>query len=112
MLYALQEYAYHAATPMRFAARLTRDCWNSAANPMANTEFGRNLYAAADLFSNVTRRYGKPQVGHRPCRHRRRHRAGAAGGRVVLALVPADPLRARPLGPAPGRPRPSSSRRC
>ena len=61
MLYALQEYAYHAATPLRFAARATRDLWGSAANPLSATEFGRTVYAGADLFSNVTRRYGKPQ---------------------------------------------------
>ena len=60
MLYALQEYSYYAATPMRMAARLTRDLWGSPANPMAQTAFGRTLFASADLFANVTRRYGKP----------------------------------------------------
>ena len=60
MLYALQEYAYHAATPMRLAARATRDFWGSSANPMSTTAFGRTMFAGADLFSNVTRRYGKP----------------------------------------------------
>jgi poly(3-hydroxybutyrate) depolymerase len=61
MLYALQEYGYYAATPMRMAARLTRDLWGSPVNPMSNTMIGRNVYAAADLFSNMTRRYGKPK---------------------------------------------------
>jgi len=56
MLYALQEYAYYAATPMRMAARLTRDLWGSPLNPL-----GRRLYAGADLFANITRRYGKPK---------------------------------------------------
>jgi poly(3-hydroxybutyrate) depolymerase len=63
MLYALQEYAYHAATPMRFVARATRDFWSSPANPLSATELGRTVYAAADLFANVTRRYAKPSWG-------------------------------------------------
>ena len=60
MLYALNELGYSATTPMRAWARATRDFWSSPLNPAANTAMGRNLYAAADLFSNVTRRYGKP----------------------------------------------------
>ncbi len=60
MLYALNEAAYHAATPLRLAARATRDLFGSSANPAAGTELGRTVFAAADLFANVTRRYGKP----------------------------------------------------
>jgi len=60
MLYALNEYAYQALTPMRLAARATRDFWSSPLNPAKDSVFGRNIFAAADLFSNMTRRYGKP----------------------------------------------------
>jgi len=60
MLYALNEFNYYASAPMRLAARTARDFWNSSANPAAATDFGRKAYAAADLFANVTRRYGKP----------------------------------------------------
>jgi poly(3-hydroxybutyrate) depolymerase len=60
MLYALNEYAYQALTPMRLAARMTRDFWSSPLNPAADSVIGRNIFAVADLFSNVTRRYGKP----------------------------------------------------
>lgn len=60
MLYALNELGYAAATPWRAAARVARDFWSSPLNPAANTPFARNAFAAADLFSNVTRRYGKP----------------------------------------------------
>ena len=60
MLYALQEYGYYAATPLRLAARATREAFNSPSNPLASSGFGRTMYAASDLFSNVTRRYGKP----------------------------------------------------
>ncbi len=61
MLYALNEYAYGALTPLRLAARATRDFWHSTYNPAANTAVGRTIYAGADLFANVTRRYGKPE---------------------------------------------------
>jgi poly(3-hydroxybutyrate) depolymerase len=60
MLYALHEAAYYAATPMRAAARLTRDWWSSPLNPARNSTLGRSLSAGADLYENVTRRYGKP----------------------------------------------------
>ncbi|MDI1366157.1 MAG: polyhydroxyalkanoate depolymerase [bacterium] len=60
MLYALHEAAYYASSPLREAARVARDFWGSPLNPAANTDLGRRLHAGADLFSNVTRRYGKP----------------------------------------------------
>lgn len=60
MLYSLYEAGYYATTPLRAAARLTRDFWSSPLNPASDTEFGRSLYAGADLFANLTRRYGKP----------------------------------------------------
>ncbi len=61
MLYGLSDMAYNAVTPMRLAARATRDFWHSPCNPAADTAWGRSLYAAADLFANLTRRYGKPK---------------------------------------------------
>ena len=61
MLYSLSELAYTAVGPMRLAARVTRDFWHSPLNPAADTAWGRSLYAAADLFANLTRRYGKPE---------------------------------------------------
>ena len=63
MLYALHEAAYYAGSPARFAARATRDIWHSPLNPIGNTNIGRRVYAAADLYANVTRRYGKPDWG-------------------------------------------------
>ena len=61
MLYGLSEMAYGAVTPWRYALRATRDFWHSPLNPAADTTWGRSLYAAADLFANLTRRYGKPE---------------------------------------------------
>src|SRR5580693_3132249 len=60
MLYALHESAYQSAAPLSAAARLMRDFWSSPLNLVGDTEFGRNLYASADLLTNLTRRYGKP----------------------------------------------------
>ena len=60
MLYALNEMRYHTGGGLRLAARATRDFWGAPYNPVSETPFGRNITAAADLFANVTRRYGKP----------------------------------------------------
>ena len=60
MLYALHEAAYNAAIPLRLAADNARDFWGSPLNPVAHTEVARKLFASADLVSNITRRYGKP----------------------------------------------------
>src|SRR5215469_14531523 len=63
MLYALHEAAYHSATPVRLAARMSRDFWSSPLNPASATKWGRTLYASADLIANLTRRYGRPECG-------------------------------------------------
>jgi len=63
MLYSLYEAGFYAAAPLRAAARLTRDFWSSPLNPARDSELGRRLYANADLFANLTRRYGKPPWG-------------------------------------------------
>jgi poly(3-hydroxybutyrate) depolymerase len=63
MLYTLYEAGYYASTPLRAAARLTRDFWSSPLNPAKDSELGRSLYAGADLFANLTRRYGRPKWG-------------------------------------------------
>jgi len=61
MLYALHEASFYASTPLRLAARAARDFWGSPLNPAAESDLGRRMHAGADLFSNVTRRYGKPE---------------------------------------------------
>jgi poly(3-hydroxybutyrate) depolymerase len=63
MLYSLYEAGFYAASPLRAAARMTRDFWSSPLNPAKESELGRRLYANADLFANLTRRYGKPAWG-------------------------------------------------
>jgi poly(3-hydroxybutyrate) depolymerase len=63
MLYSFHEYAYHAASPLRLAAQLARSFWGSSANPVSDTAVGRTMFASAEMFSNMTRRYGKPDWG-------------------------------------------------
>ena len=63
MLYTLHETGYYGATPLRLAALATRDFWSSPLNPARDSELGRRLYATADLFSNLTRRYRRPEWG-------------------------------------------------
>ena len=60
MLYALHEAAYYASAPWRMVARGIKDFWGSTVNPAHDSQFARNLTAGAALFSDMTRRYGKP----------------------------------------------------
>jgi len=60
MLYTLYEAGYYASTPLRFGVRLARDFWNSPLNPARDTDLARRIYANADVFANLTRRYGRP----------------------------------------------------
>lgn len=63
MLYTLYEAGFYAAAPLRAAALATRDFWSSPLNPARDSEAARRIYAGADLFVNLTRRYGRPAWG-------------------------------------------------
>ncbi|HEX5377166.1 MAG TPA: polyhydroxyalkanoate depolymerase, partial [Phenylobacterium sp.] len=63
MLYTFYEVGYYASTPLRMAARATRNFWSSPLNPAKDSELGRRLFANSDLFANLTRRYGRPAWG-------------------------------------------------
>jgi poly(3-hydroxybutyrate) depolymerase len=63
MLYTLYEAGFYASTPWRMAALAARQFWSSPVNPAADTELGRQAYAFSDLFTNLTKRYGKPAWG-------------------------------------------------
>jgi poly(3-hydroxybutyrate) depolymerase len=63
MLYSLYEAGFYAAAPLRAAALLARDFWSSPLNPARESEAAKRLYAGADLFVNLTRRYGRPEWG-------------------------------------------------
>lgn len=60
MLYSLYEAGFYAAVPLRAAALAARDFWSSPLNPARDSEAARRIYAGADLFVNLTRRYGRP----------------------------------------------------
>ncbi|GIX13915.1 MAG: hypothetical protein KatS3mg118_1874 [Paracoccaceae bacterium] len=63
MLYHAYEFTHAALSPMRQAARLSRDMLMSPLNPFAATYGARAASAAFELFINATRRYGKPEFG-------------------------------------------------
>jgi poly(3-hydroxybutyrate) depolymerase len=61
MLYALHEAAYYAAEPLNWLAEAASRFWGSPFNPASNTDAGRRLYASAEVLTDMTRRYGKPE---------------------------------------------------
>ena len=60
MLYTLVEMNRVAMAPLRVAAKASRAALRSPFNPWAETEFGKSMAAAADVFESTTRYYGKP----------------------------------------------------
>lgn len=60
MLYSLYELNHLAMAPMRAMAMASSTILRSPLNPAGETQLGRNLAAAADVFESVTRRYRKP----------------------------------------------------
>ena len=61
--YRMHEAAYLALAPWRAMSDMARFWLKSPLNPIAQTEFGRNMAASAELFERLTRRYGKPAFG-------------------------------------------------
>ena len=79
--------------PFRAAADAARLYFQNPLNPFSHTPFGRSVAAAAELFERTTRRYGKPEFGHRLDRGPRRARAGGRARRLGAAVLPAPPFR-------------------
>lgn len=63
MLYAAHELAYAATQPFRTTARFAREFWSSPINPFVDSRVGRTLAASAEVYADLTRRYGKPEWG-------------------------------------------------
>ena len=61
--YHLYEFNHAAMGPVRAAADLTRLYFQNPFNPFAQTQMGRSIAAACELFERSTRRYGKPEFG-------------------------------------------------
>ena len=58
--YQMYEMAHLAMAPARAFSDATRFWLRTPFNPVADTAFGRNVSAYAELFERMTRRYGKP----------------------------------------------------
>jgi len=62
-LYWMYEMGHAALNPGRAMADATRLLFQNPMNPFAQTEFGKSVAAACELFERTTRRYGKPEWG-------------------------------------------------
>lgn len=63
MFYQLYEMNHVAMQPFRTYADALRLLYTSPFNPVSQTQWGRSVAAAAELFERTTRRYGKPGFG-------------------------------------------------
>jgi poly(3-hydroxybutyrate) depolymerase len=63
MLYYLHEMQHLALMPMRFAAENFSRVLDHPFNFVGKTPMGRNISSAANIFEQLTRRYGKPAWG-------------------------------------------------
>jgi poly(3-hydroxybutyrate) depolymerase len=59
----MYEIGHAALNPGRAVADATRLLFQNPMNPLAQTEFGKSVAAACELFERTTRRYGKPEWG-------------------------------------------------
>jgi poly(3-hydroxybutyrate) depolymerase len=59
--YWFYEMSQASLNPSRAFADATRLFFKNPANPMAHTQFGKTMAAAAEMFERSTRRYGKPE---------------------------------------------------
>ena len=50
-----------ALAPLRLQAKAANTLWSSDANPLRDTQIGRSVSAASQVFERATRYYGKPE---------------------------------------------------
>jgi poly(3-hydroxybutyrate) depolymerase len=62
-LYWMYEMGHAALNPGRAVADATRLLFTNPLNPWSQTEAGKSIAAACELFERTTRRYGKPEWG-------------------------------------------------
>src|SRR5437016_5030125 len=62
-LYWMYEMGHAALNPGRAVADATRLLFRNPLNPWSQTEFGKSVAAACELFERTTRRYGQPEWG-------------------------------------------------
>ena len=58
MYYQFYEWNHAFLSPARALNDAVRLYYKNPLNPMAHTEFGRQIAAAGDVFERMTRRYG------------------------------------------------------
>jgi len=61
--YQMYEMTLAALAPARAISDASLMVFRNPFNPLANTSFGKNIAAGAELFERMTRRYGKPVFG-------------------------------------------------
>ncbi|WP_255720125.1 polyhydroxyalkanoate depolymerase [Oryzibacter oryziterrae] len=61
--YHLYEFNHAAMGPVRAAADMTRLIYQNPLNPWSQTQVGRSIAAACEVFERTTRRYAKPEFG-------------------------------------------------
>lgn len=61
MNYHAYEFAHAALGPLRLGAKLMKTQLNMPFNPYGDSEVGKQIKAACEVFEGVTRRYGKPE---------------------------------------------------
>jgi poly(3-hydroxybutyrate) depolymerase len=63
LAYYWYEAAHWMLTPARAASDATKFLFESPANPLTHTAYGRTVAAACEIFERTTRRYEKPVFG-------------------------------------------------
>ncbi|MEM8663302.1 MAG: polyhydroxyalkanoate depolymerase, partial [Pseudomonadota bacterium] len=61
MYYQIYEWNHAFLSPTRAINDVVRLYYKNPLNPLAHTDFGRQVVAAGDVFERMTRRYGKPE---------------------------------------------------
>ena len=62
-MYWFYEMSRAAHNPARVLAEATRLFYKNPINPLSQTDFGKSVAAAAEVFERSTRRYAQPEWG-------------------------------------------------
>ena len=63
MNYYAYEFVHTAISPLRFGAKLVKSQLEAPFNPLGQSQVGKQIRAACEVFEGITRRYGKPEWG-------------------------------------------------
>ena len=101
MHYYAYEFAHACSPPMRIGVHGMRTMLELPFNPIGETPIGRQMLAACEVFENVTRRYGKPELGLKTHPRQQHGSEGARtrGRRHAVLQSAAFPARHSKSGP-------------